>query len=112
MYGSKTLAQEHSCNTPEIKWVGAKTEDIVSLEDASDPSMQLTKRDRVAAMSMLASQEWRDDSGEMLPGLQEAVAELRRMLMLNRKAEIQSLDENRGGVADWLTEKLRGPLCL
>ena len=112
MYGSKNLAQEHGCNTPEIRWIGLEAEDVVSSEDSDNHSLHLTNRDRIAAVSMLASQEWQDDSGEMLPGLQEPVAELRRMLMLNRKAEIQSLDETQGGLGDWLTEKLRTQLRL
>jgi len=110
MYGSKSLAQEYSANTSEIEWIGIKSEDVIRHEEANDLSIQLTKRDRIAALSMLASQEWCDDSGKILPGLQEPVDELRQMLMLNRKAEIQCLDETQGGLVDWLTEKLSGDL--
>ena len=75
-------------------------------------SMPLTHRDRMAALLMLGSREWEDDSEAILSGLVEAVAELRQMLMLNRKTEIQSLDEGQGGIVDWLTEKLLAQLCL
>jgi hypothetical protein len=74
--------------------------------------MQLTKRDRMTALSMLASPEWEDESNNILPGLVEAIVELRRMLMLNRKAEIQSLDERHGSLEDWLTKKLQAQLCV
>jgi len=107
MYGSKNMAQEHGCNIPEMSWVGLKAEDMILSQYDHSPSMPLTKRDRLAGLSMLASQEWQDASGHVLPGLAEPVAELRRMLMLNRKAEIQSLDETQGRLEDWLTEKLR-----
>ena len=112
LYGSKKLVQEHDCDIPEMRWIGLKAEDVVWSHDADRVSMALTQRDRVAASSMLASQEWQDDSKDTLPGLVEAVVQLRRMLILNRKAEIQSLDETSGGLVDWLTETLRDQLCL
>ncbi len=61
----------------------------------------------MVAISMLASAEWRDQSGVILPGMDETLIELRWMLMLNRKAEIQILDERQGCLEEWLTEKLR-----
>ncbi|KIX09707.1 uncharacterized protein Z518_00788 [Rhinocladiella mackenziei CBS 650.93] len=106
LYGSKNLAQEHNCNTPELKWLGLKVEDVVSFGHPDEPSMLLTTRDRITAISMLASEEWRDGSGAVLPDLRETMAELQRMLMLNRKAEIQILDERKGGLQDWLVRKL------
>ncbi len=113
LYGSKTLAQEHGSNIPELRWIGLKAQDVITSQHSNDDvSMLLTKRDRVAAISMLASQTWNDDSEDVLPGLCEAISELRRMLMLNRKAEVQSLDETQGGLEDWLTEKLRVQLDL
>ncbi|KIX94171.1 uncharacterized protein Z520_10197 [Fonsecaea multimorphosa CBS 102226] len=111
LYGSRNLAQEHGCNIPEMRWVGLKAEDVVSNNDIGSPVLQLSKRDRVTAIGLLASQEWRDQAGTVLPGLQEAVTEIQRMLMLNRKAEIQSLDEGQGGLEDWLTGRLIQQLC-
>lgn len=89
-----------------MRWIGLKAEDFVSLRYADETSMRLTARDRASAASMLASEEWRDGVGNVLPGLKEAVAELRRMLMLNRKAEIQILDERDGGLGEWLKRRL------
>ncbi|EXJ74677.1 uncharacterized protein A1O5_01370 [Cladophialophora psammophila CBS 110553] len=106
LYGSKNLAQEHGCNIPDIRWVGIKAEDVLPHQDIGNPTIQLSKRDRMTAIGLLGSQEWRDQAGTPLPGLQEAVTEVQRMLMLNRKAEIQSLDERPGGLEGWLTGKL------
>ncbi|OAP61502.1 hypothetical protein AYL99_03705 [Fonsecaea erecta] len=111
LYGSKNLAQEHGCNIPELRWVGLKAEDVVSSRDTGSSFMRLSKRDRMTAIGLLASQEWYDQAGTALPGLQEAVTEVQRMLMLNQKAEIQSLDEGRGGLEDWLTGRLMQQLC-
>ncbi|OCT52499.1 Meiotic recombination protein rec12 [Cladophialophora carrionii] len=112
LYGSRNLAQEHDCNIPEMRWVGLKAGDTTICQSANELSRQMSKRDRIAAISMLANQEWRDDIGDVLAGLQEALAELRLMLMLNRKAEIQSLDEAQGGLEDWLADKMRVQLEL
>jgi len=112
LYGSKNLAQEHDCNIPEMRWIGLKGVEVAGSQHVGGVSMALTPRDRTTAMSMLASHEWHDDSGDVLPGLYEAVTELRRMLMLNRKAEIQSLDEIQGGLEDWLIDKLMVRLDL
>ena len=106
LYGSKNLAQEHGCNMPEIKWIGLKAEDVVPLRHTNETSIQLTVRDRAIALSMLESDEWRDDSGEILPSLRECAIELQRLLMLGRKAEIQILDEMEGGIYAWLTKRL------
>lgn len=110
LYGSKNLAQEHECNIPEMRWFGLKAEDVVLSQQADDVSMALSQRDRMTAISMLASAEWQDEWGDVLPGLSEPATELRRMLMLNRKAEIQSLDETRGGLEDWVKAKLEAQL--
>ncbi|KIV86723.1 hypothetical protein PV11_02318 [Exophiala sideris] len=105
LYGSKSLAREHVCNIPEMKWLGLKADDVAPEHDAQI-FMPLSMRDRVVALSMLASQEWRDGSGIVLPGLVAGVSELQRMLMLNRKAEIQTLDDREGGLRRWLTNRL------
>ncbi|KAJ9602252.1 endodeoxyribonuclease [Cladophialophora chaetospira] len=106
LYGSMNLAQESDCNIPEMRWIGLKGADVAGCQQVEGASMALTPRDRTAAISMLASPEWQDDSGDILPGLCGAVTELRQMLVLNRKADIQSLDETQSGLEVWLTEKL------
>ena len=106
MYGSKTLAQEHACNLPEMRWIGLKSADLVLASDAPNLSLHLSARDRSVALSMLSSDEWRDEAGDILPGLKECYVELQRMLLLNKKAEIQILEELAGGAEKWLTERL------
>jgi len=105
-YGSRATAQEYHCNLPEMEWIGVKAEDVVDLGDFDDTSMILSMRDRALALSMLTNREWRDRSGTVLPGLDRGLDELRRMLMLNRKAEIQVLDEGSRGTEHWLTAHL------
>jgi DNA topoisomerase VI subunit A len=113
MYGSKNLAQEHGSNIPETRWIGVKAEDLlVSSLLEEGVSMRLSRRDRMAAISMIASPEWRDESGDVLPSLVEPLAELRRMLMLNRKAEMQCLDEMPGGLEDWVVAKMEQRLSV
>lgn len=104
------MAQEYHCNLPEIEWIGLKAQDVADLSDFDDTSTVLSMRDRALALSMLTNREWRDRSGTVLPGLDMALEELRRMLMLNRKAEIQILDERRGGLENWLTARLSDEL--
>ncbi|KIW79776.1 hypothetical protein Z517_06390 [Fonsecaea pedrosoi CBS 271.37] len=111
LYGSRSLAQEHGCDIPEAQWIGLKMEDVVSHQDIGNQAVQLSKRDRMTANALLANQEWHDQAGIVLQGLQEAVTEVQRMLMLNRKAEIQSLDEGQGGLEEWLMGRLRQQLC-
>ncbi|KAJ9500047.1 endodeoxyribonuclease [Exophiala xenobiotica] len=109
-YGSKKMAQEYGCNIPEMKWIGLKAEDVTRKGQADNASMPLSMRDRAIALSMLTSGEWRDGSGTLLPGLEECTAELQLMLMLNRKAEIQILDESGNGLEEWLTVRLADEL--
>lgn len=100
------MAREQHCNLPEMAWIGLKAKDVVNLGDFDDTSMVLSIRDRTLAVSMLLNRELRDESGSVLPGLAKGLIELRRMLMLNRKAEIQILDERSGGLEHWLTARL------
>lgn len=93
-----------------MKWIGIRAHDIHRLDGATQESLPLSMRDRALARSMLASEEWRDELGEILPGLQEATVEIQRLLMLNRKAEIQILDQGGGGFEQWLVGKLRNRL--
>ncbi|KAK5276918.1 endodeoxyribonuclease, partial [Exophiala xenobiotica] len=85
-------------------------EDVTRKGQADNASMPLSMRDRAIALSMLTSGEWRDGSGTLLPGLEECTAELQLMLMLNRKAEIQILDESGNGLEEWLTVRLADEL--
>lgn len=106
LYGSKALAQEQVCILPEIEWIGLKSEDLVTFIGGENLSLPLSTRDRAVAMSMLSSEEWRDEEGYLLPGLNDCHTELRRMLWLNLKAEIQILDDVADGLYGWLTGTL------
>lgn len=110
LYGSKTLAQEQTCTLPELEWIGLKSEDLVTITDVENWSLSLSVRDRTAAVSMLNSEEWKDEEGRLLPMLNDCHVELQRMLWLNRKAEIQILDEMVGGLYGWLTRTLAARL--
>ncbi|KIW53750.1 hypothetical protein, variant [Exophiala xenobiotica] len=109
-YGSKKMAQEHGCNIPEMKWIGLKAEDVTRIGQGDNASMPLSMRDRAIALSMLTSEEWRDGSGALLPGLEECTTELQQMLILNRKAETQILDESGDSLEEWLTVHLADEL--
>lgn len=106
LYGSKALAREHVCILPEMEWIGLKSVDLVTLIGAENMSLPMSIRDRDVAISMLSSEEWRDEQGYLLPGLNDCHVELRRMLWLNLKAEIQILDEVAAGLYGWLTSTL------
>ncbi|KEF51453.1 uncharacterized protein A1O9_12370 [Exophiala aquamarina CBS 119918] len=106
LYGSKRSAREQSCIAPEMTWIGLKSEDLMAITGAGNSWLTLSMRDRNAATSMLNSGEWKDEEGQLLPGLRDCHAELQRMLWLNRKAEIQILDKLEGGLYAWLARTL------
>lgn len=110
LYGSKSLAQEQTCILPELEWIGLKAEDLVTIPEVENWSLPLSMRDRTAAVSMLSSEEWKDEEGRLLPMLNDCHVELQKMLWLNRKAEIQILDETVGGMSGWLTQTLSARL--
>ncbi|KAK5056747.1 hypothetical protein LTR84_012279 [Exophiala bonariae] len=106
LYGSKAMAQEQACILPELEWIGLKSEDLVTIPEAENLCLPMSTRDRTVAVSMLNSEEWRDEDGRSLPMLSGCHLELQRMLWLNRKAEIQIVDEMVGGLYGWLTRTL------
>lgn len=107
LYGSKTLAHEQECNLPEMKWIGLRYHHLLQTSHDSNMASYLTPRDRAVAVSILDSHEWRDEFGQVLPCLADCHVELQRMLLLNRKAEIQALDDLEGGVMTFLTEMMK-----
>lgn len=110
LYGSKALAQEQACIIPELEWIGLMSADLVAIPEAANLCLPLSRRDRAAAVSMLNSEEWRAEDGGFLPTLSTCHLELQKMLWLNRKAEIQILDEMVGGLYGWLTQTLSARL--
>lgn len=101
--GSKSLAHESEGHcTPQLQWLGLRSEHLsLGQEDthASQGLLKLTARDRKKAVKML---EQEDD----LAVPEEWKKELRTMLMLNTKAELQLLDATAGGMLELLTANL------
>jgi meiotic recombination protein SPO11 len=100
--GSRKLAHEHGCTVPEMQWLGVKLDDISPSALDDHGTLELNARDRDKARAMLARQE--DFLGDALQV--QCFVELRRMLILNMKAESQILDFNPGGVAGWIENRL------
>ena len=92
--GSKASAGEAALAIPEMRWIGVKAEDILT----TDSGMPLTPADRSKAHRLM---EGTMVDKMMATGIKQCRDELQRMLMLNRKAEIQSLDVGR-----WLEGKM------
>ncbi|CZT21575.1 uncharacterized protein RCC_07439 [Ramularia collo-cygni] len=90
-HGSKALAHENkSHSVPQLQWLGLRSKSL--LLDANDSHvtqeiMMLTARDRRKALQTI---QYGGIAGNRVDG--ELVAELKRMLMLNMKAELQLLD--------------------
>lgn len=96
-YGSKALSHETNITVPSIQWLGIRSSDFTT-EDTAQGLLTLTKRDRNIAKKMLARQylETADEDWRR---------ELHMMLMLNMKAEIQILG-NEKKLCKWLDSKL------
>jgi meiotic recombination protein SPO11 len=101
--GSKTLAHERRYHVPEMKWLGLKPEAIFSTGQDDSAAQPLTPRDVSKVTSMLMS----DTERTLGTGLGvECRAALQWMKMLNRKAEIQVLDDMPGGLAKLLVKQI------
>ena len=121
-HGSYRLAHKgtgthgsYNLTLPQLKWIGVHSHQIhgrpssgsTKSSDSSDHipgrgHLKLTSRDRDKARHML---EW-DLCAE--DGLETTWRrELQNMLMLNIKAEMQVLDELRGGLPSWLSAEIR-----
>jgi meiotic recombination protein SPO11 len=118
-YGSYRLAHEDvtpndtpALSLPDIHWLGVKSHHISRTpvgDEGTDTRalpipqglMRLTPRDRNKAARMLEWDLCAEDGPEQ--GWRQ---ELQTMLALNIKAEMQILDELRGGLVSWLSDKL------
>ncbi|KAL8711446.1 MAG: hypothetical protein Q9220_004104 [cf. Caloplaca sp. 1 TL-2023] len=111
-YGSLTLShQAANINTPIIRWLGVKSQDLVfhapvdKTESNSEDRkglLGLSKRDRKKAASILGQEIYQENGVE-----QEWRRELQMMLMLNVKVEMEILSEREGGISGWLDDRLR-----
>lgn len=124
-YGSGSLSHEQHTTIPSIQWLGLKSFDVFRCHRANDsqsrgdgtaswadPNSQalastvetlvpLTDRDRQRAVGLLGKitdTDYLDHEGV------EHVREVQLMLMLNMKAEIQTVDQM-GDIAGWLDDR-------
>lgn len=97
-YGSKRLARENvHLAVSEIQWLGLS---FCDLPKESDEFIELTARDRQLILSML--------SDAQVCGDFRIRRELQRMLIQNKKIELQSMRGQDGNsFSDWLAGKLR-----
>lgn len=92
-HGSRSLSHEQDLAVPSVRWLGVRSGDVAGLGDRG--LLRLSARDRRIAVRMLA----RDELDE------EWMRELRAMLVLNVKAEIQILGSGER-LGEWLDGKL------
>ena len=104
--GSYALPHEHAFNVPQMQWLGLRTDDVVACVQDDESVLKLAARDRRKAVAMLERLSRRFE-GEID---EQCSVELQRMLMLNIKAEIQILEDRRGGVETLLGGKIRKQL--
>lgn len=107
-YRDGSLALHHERKhlvAPTLECIGLGSESIHSFiemndEEGEDGLLRLTSRDRRKAIRMLERQDdWGCSSAD-------ASAELRMMLMLNVKCEIQVLDDMPSGLGGWLADRM------
>ncbi|KAL4894609.1 Spo11/DNA topoisomerase VI subunit A [Aspergillus ambiguus] len=104
-YGTMAHASDNArLNVPCIRWLGLRTSDVAADTDplGDNSLIKLTTRDRKKAVSMLSNSPVWADSGPEL----EWRAELQQMLMLNLKAEIETLYNREGGIERWISQKM------
>lgn len=102
-HGSQNLSHENATlSVASVQWLGIKSCDILTNgdgeRDESQGLLRLKERDRKQAVRLL----------EKCEGLVEGewMKELRVMLMLNMKAEMEVLGERSGGVERWVEGRL------
>ena len=106
-YGSSKLHHENAAlNTPTLKWLGLKSDNLLFNSAAANPKYEpktitrLSLRDRNKAIRMLSSEIFAEDGYEL-----EWRREMQVMLMLNMKAEMESLGGSEE-VNKWVDEEL------
>lgn len=103
-YGSLAHLHENTRFTvPALKYLGIRVLDAVMDSNVSESVLlSLTARDRRKIHSMLRNSPiWAGDGPEL-----EWRAELQSMLMLNAKAEIETIYERDGGLEAWIDRKM------
>lgn len=107
--GSRSLAHESAYNVPEMKWLGLKPTDVFSAGNDDSAALALTGRDISKITCMLTSDIERTLSGGI--GSETRTA-LQQMRMLNRKAEIQVLEDTPGGMEELLVRRIEQELVV
>ena len=122
-YGSNSLSHEQHTTVPNLRWLGLKSKDILCstqgmIETSNtgslvnpdsqlsnptvDTRVPLTDRDRQRAVGLLGKiTDTEESSHEIMCHMRE----IQLMLMLNMKAEIQTVDQM-GDIAAWLDQRL------
>ncbi|KAJ5992653.1 hypothetical protein N7451_008377 [Penicillium sp. IBT 35674x] len=103
-YGSLAHLHENArLAVSGLKYLGIRVSDAVIDSDVSGSVLlPLTARDHRKILSMLRNSPiWADDGPEP-----EWRVELQRMLMLNGKAEIETIYERDGGLEAWIDRKM------
>lgn len=103
-YGSKASASAPTTAIPGMRWTGIKSKDLIHGKTDGIRGV-LDENDRNRAQNMLSTFRVGTTSFRPVPGLEDCAEELRRMLMLNQKAEIQLVDDQRL-LADWVVGEL------
>lgn len=106
-HGSKALAHENEAHrVPQLKWLGLRSQNLLlggNNSQAIQGVMTLSPRDRRKAIRLVEQQNTTEDGIDA-----DWAAELRRMLMLNMKAELQLIDAVPGGMVKLLESTLHG----
>ena len=105
-FGSRALAHEHQTNVPEILWLGVELKDSFRDAKTREATKEMTARDRTKARAMLMTDEKGAQEGIRLLDSEMRV-ELQQMLMLNRKMEVEALEELKAGITGWIQTKLQ-----
>ena len=105
--GSWVLSHENDhLNVPEIQWLGIQSGDLTDdhgHENARQGLLPMSASDRKRARDILKKNAMAETEMEV-----KWMQEVRVMLMLSMKAEIEMLNERREGLEGWLEGKLMG----
>ena len=90
-----------------MRWIGVKSESVF-LTQAGGSICGLNEGDRIRARNIIDALTINAEARCVVPGAGDCVEELQRMLMLNQKAEIQSVGT---ASSDGLSKYLQEAMC-
>ena len=89
-----------------MKWIGVKSQSLI-LSQAGEFTCDLTELDRIRARNIIDALTIDTEAMCIVPGSEDCIEELQRMLMLNRKAEIQTIETSSPrGLSQYLQEAM------